>query len=140
MRSRSAGGVTEDRVQREPEHDDDRADDLSPADGLVRQEVAERQRKDDGRDEQRLDDRELSVIERDRLDDVADEQRAGADKPPAACRQPGEGTQVVRRDPEIEGSLLLKGRGDGEQERCDECENLGQSRDSKASASSPRPI
>jgi hypothetical protein len=64
--------IAEDRVEREPADDDRSADDLAAPDRLIREEVSERQCKDDGRDEQRLDDREPPVVEGDRLDDVAD--------------------------------------------------------------------
>ena len=53
----AAGRIAEVDEQREPDEDHDRADHLAPADVLLRQEVAEREREDDRRDEQRLDDR-----------------------------------------------------------------------------------
>ena len=115
----AARRVSEDRVHRKPGDDDPCADDLAAPYGLVREEVAERQREDDGRDEQRLDDREPAVVESDRLHDVADEQCPRTDEPPVASRELRERAQVVRGDAELERALLLQRGRDSEEERRD---------------------
>jgi MFS transporter, DHA2 family, multidrug resistance protein len=66
------------------------------------------------------------VVERDRLHDVADEQCDRAHEPPLAGSEPGKGAQAVGRQPERQRSLLLERCGDGEEQRRDECEDLGQ--------------
>ena len=69
------GRVAEVDEQAEPDDDHDGADHLATAHVLLRQEVAERQSEHDGRDEQRLDDREASAVERAGLEQVSREQR-----------------------------------------------------------------
>ncbi len=66
------------------------------------------------------------MVERDRLHDVAHQQCDRAYEPPLAGSEPGEGAQAVGRQPERERSLLLERCGDREEQRCDECEDLGQ--------------
>ena len=134
----AARRIAEDRVHRQPEDDHGGADDLAEADFLRGQEVAERKGEHDRRHEQRLDDREPPVIEGDRLHDVTDEQRARAYEPPRAGRKLGEGAKAVRRQPERQRALLLKRGGDGEQQSRDECEDLGQNRDSTTTCDSIR--
>ena len=94
----SSRRVAEIRVETEPDHDHDRADHLATPDMLPRQEVAERQREDDGRDEQRLDDRDPPAIERGRLKDVAGEQRERPEQPPRLPDEAHERLRVGERD------------------------------------------
>ena len=76
------------------------------------------------------------MVERDRLHDVAHEQRGRAYEPPLAGSEPGEGAQAVGRQPERQRSLLLERGGDREQQSRDECEDLGQNRDSTTACDS----
>ena len=55
-------------------------------DVLIGQPVAEREREHDGGDEERLDDRQASLVERDRLDDVAAQQGDGAERATSSDR------------------------------------------------------
>src|SRR5207249_3535585 len=117
--------LAEDREEGEPENDDTSADDLSPADVLLSEHVAEREREDHRRHEQRLDDGQPPVIESDRLHGVSNEERERSDEPPPALDETGERAQAVGRDRKIQRALLLQRRRDGEEACRDEGEELG---------------
>ena len=120
----ASGRVAEVGVEAEPDHDHDRADHLAATDVLLRQEVAERQREDDRRDEQRLDDRDPATIERTRLEDVAGEERERSEQPPRLPDEAQERLRVGERDlREVERPLLLQRCRKREEERRDECED-----------------
>ena len=116
-----AGRVTEVDEQAEPEDDHERADHLASAHVLLRQEVAEREREHHRGDEQRLDDREAAAVECARLEEIPGEQGDRAEEPHLLADQPHERHRVGERDRrEVQRTLLLEGRREGEEECRDE--------------------
>ena len=113
-------------VEAEPDDDHQRADHLATTDVLPRQEVAEREREDDGRDEERLDDRDPAAIERACLEDIAGEKCERPEEPPRLPDETHERLRVGERDRrEIERPLLLQRCRKRKEERRDECEDFG---------------
>ena len=116
--SRPPDGISERGEEREPEDDDARAEDLTTTDVLSGQEVAEGEREHDGRDEQRLDDRQPSPVERSSLRQIPDEERDGAEEPPLLLDEPDQRHRVSQRDlVEVEGTSLLERRRERKQKR-----------------------
>ena len=120
-----SGRVAEVGVEAEPDDDHDGAEHLATSDMLPGQEVAERQREDDGRDEQRLDDREPPAIECGRLKDVAGKESERSEQPPRLPDEAHERLRIGERDlGEIQRSLLLQRCRNREEECRDECEDV----------------
>src|SRR5262249_42883464 len=114
----AAGRVAHDGEDCEADDDHDRPDHLTPADVLGGYEVAEGQREDDRRHEQRLDHREPSVVERNRLEGVADEKHGRAGEPPVLPKEPEERRGVREGDPaQTGGALRLQRRRQREARR-----------------------
>ncbi len=121
--------IAEVRVEGETDHDHDRADHLATPDVLPRQEVAERQREDDGGDEQGLDDRDPPAIECGRLKHVAGQERKRSEQSPRLPHKTHERLRVAERDlGKVERTLLLQRCGNREEKCCDEREDVSHGR------------
>ena len=90
-------GIADEHEQRKPDDDDARAQHLPPHDVLGGQPVPERQRPDDRRDEQRLDDDELAAIQRRPLRRVSEQQDDGPEQPDRNGEQPHEPAHALDR-------------------------------------------
>jgi hypothetical protein len=90
---------------------------------LTRQEVAEREREDNRRNEQWLDDRGASSIERRGLEQIAGKERQGADQPHRLTDKARKRLRVSKSDlREVQRALLLQRRCQGEEGRRDKSE------------------
>ncbi len=127
----AAGGVGEGEEDDQRRHHQERRPDVDPPHPLAGEADPERQREDDARDEQRLDDGEPAEAERRRLAEEAE--RVGGDprEPdrPAGHpqEQPGAGAAGGRFEP---GALLQDG-AEREEERRGEGEDDGHRRESR---------
>ena len=123
---RPVSSLPEDRERGESEDDKGSRSDLHAVDLLVREQIPERQREDDRRDEQGLHHRQLPVVERDGLEEIAGEEHERPDEPTTACLASWRyDFAELSMSPIPRAPFLLKGRGEREAEGGDERKYLG---------------
>src|SRR5262249_55392622 len=109
----TGGRIAEGCKECEPCDDDRSTDHLSDSDRLVCQEVAEWERPDHRRDEQRLDDRDAAAVEGGGLAADADDLRDEAEQPHPASEQDQEGLRTTKGDPlEVQPRQRPRRRGE----------------------------
>jgi hypothetical protein len=97
----TAGRVADAREDGEPDDDHRGSKDVAAGDRLVRQEVPERQRPDDRRHEEGLDDRHAPAVERRRLEDNARDLGAEPEQPDPVREQLCERLRVAALDSRV---------------------------------------